>query len=431
MSQRYTNLERKLANRLYKFPGLKRIAKRAWYSLNYHCLRKGSAYKILEPNTNVSFIGDDQQSFFFGYYDKSPFDLEEKTILFHKTSCNYDKKPSATDPVTIGLYDLGNKKERVLGQSVAWNWQQGSRLMWLDRNSILFNDYDSMRDSYITKIIKVADGDMQILPYPIYDVNKEGTFALSLSFERLASLRTDYGYSNKKTLPRLSKHDKNNGVWIIDLHQKKSRLLVSLSQLFDYRNRKSMKDAYHYVNHLMFSPNGRSFSFLHRWISKGIRYSRLFISDIEGNQLNCLLDENLVSHCYWYDDETILCWAKYKTKDNYYMVYAKTKEVSPIRNEFSEIEDGHPSFAPNRRFLITDTYPNRRRMKSIILIDALTGKYKTIAEFFEPIHLSEKTRCDLHPRWSPQGTYIAFDTAHRNRREIGIINIKEIIENFS
>ena len=78
----------------------------------------------------------------------------------------------------------------------------------------------------------------------------------------------------------------------------------------------------------------------------------------------------------------------------------------------------HMIFSPDGSKLLADSYPDGDRVQTLVLIDCATGAMDILGRFN---HRPEKpnigdTRCDLHPRWSPDGHYITVDSIHDGRR---------------
>ena len=91
----------------------------------------------------------------------------------------------------------------------------------------------------------------------------------------------------------------------------------------------------------------------------------------------------------------------------------------PVNGELKE--DGHPSFFPSGNMIITDTYPDKFREQSLITYDLNNNEIKTLSKFCVPFKFSGETRCDLHPRLSPNGTYVCVDNVHNNLRSMTVI----------
>ena len=79
-----------------------------------------------------------------------------------------------------------------------------------------------------------------------------------------------------------------------------------------------MKNATHYLEHLMFNPSGNGFCFLHRWeIEDGGIYARLYTANIKGGEIYLLNDSGRVSHFCWRNNEEIMAWCGLKTAVNH------------------------------------------------------------------------------------------------------------------
>ena len=138
----------------------------------------------------------------------------------------------------------------------------------------------------------------------------------------------------------------------------------------------------------------------------GRKYDRLFVTDVNGENLLLVNDNEMVSHCCWYGDHQIISYMRrFEYGDDYFICNLINLEIKPLFLNVSEsFGDGHPSIANNR--MIFDTYPNKSRMKMIKMFELEKNVMVDIAELYESMSFYGETRCDLHPRWSFDGTKI-------------------------
>ena len=104
-----------------------------------------------------------------------------------------------------------------LGETRAWNWQQGCMLQWRPGSDteVLWNDREG--DRYVCHILDIKTRQRRTIPYPIYTVSPDGKTAMSTDFRRINDMRPGYGYAG---LPDPNK-DKNApddaGIYRVDL----------------------------------------------------------------------------------------------------------------------------------------------------------------------------------------------------------------------
>ena len=85
-------------------------------------------------------------------------------------------------------------------------------------------------------------------------------------------------------------------------------------------------------------------------------------------------------------------------------------------------ENGHPSYS-NEGLIITDTYPNRYRVQSLIQYNDINKEYEVLAKLKAPFSFTGGVKCDLHPRWDRSGRNICFDSAHTGKRALCTLNL--------
>ena len=418
------NIEQKINYQLNKFPGIKKYIKRG-YQLAMYALSP----KIKSEGSIVRVSPDKPGEFFFGYYDKSPWDATGRYMLCMLANDTWSE-PDPNTSVDILLLDTFNPgMYRRLASPLTWNVQQGCMAQWLGpdfSSHILYNDLRNGR--YCSVVLNVNNGVERVLPIPVYSLSADGKTALSLDFSRLHNLRLGYGYS---ALPEKTKGvalPNETCIWKMDIETGEVKPLLKYTDFASFQPRKEMLESgsVHKVNHLMLSPNGKRFIVLYRWFVGQRKYTRLITCNVDGTDMYVLNDDDMVSHCYWKNDEEIIAFEnKHVGGAGYYLMKDKTQEYTHIWTQLSN--DGHPSYCPtDNNLVVFDTYPSRSRIQEVKLgrdYDIKGDSVRVIARVFSPFKYDNDTRCDLHPRWSRDGKKVCFDSVFEGHRGLYIVDV--------
>lgn len=408
---------------LEQFPAIKHAAKRVYQLASVAT----SNEKFKSEGDVVRVSPDDGYEYFYGYYDKSPWDATDRYMICIKVKQAY-KSVAPKEPGVVGVIDTQDQNKFIkVGVTHSWNVQQSCMAQWMGpdfETKIIYNDF---RDGkYCSVIYNWAEKHEEIvLPLPVYDVARDGSFALSLDFSRLHRLRPGYGYSN---LPETTKEElcpDKPCIWKMDIPSGKITELFKYTAMAAFEPDESMQGAEHKVNHLMISPNGKRFMVLHRWFQKGRKHTRLVTVNVDKTEMYNLSDDVFVSHCYWKDDQEILSFLRKKeTGNHYYLMKDKTQEYKMFWPELNT--DGHCSYSPDGKNIITDTYPNRKRIASVYLCTENDNRARRIARVSAPFRYDNDCRCDLHPRWNRKGDKVCIDSVHEGRRGLYVIPVPQI-----
>lgn len=369
---------------------------------------------------NVEIITpDDGFEYLFGYYDKSPWSPSGHFMLATRVKST-TKKADSTETAEIVTIDLlNNKTIKTVATTRCWNVQQGCMAQWIDDEKILYNDYRN--GGYCSIVKNIYSGDERIIDMPVYAVSMDKKIALTLDFNRLHRLRPGYGYANEKESTCDEICPDKTCIWKINLESNIITPLLKYSDFANFEARSDMKGAEHKVNHLMISPDGNRFMVLHRWFKNNVKYTRLVTCNIDGTNMYNLSDDDFVSHCCWKNNEEILSYLnKHDGGKGYYLMKDKTKEYSRLWTELAM--DGHPTYSYDGQHIVTDTYPDRKRIQTLYV---MTGdSVKRIARVFSPFKFGGDVRCDLHPRWKQDGSQICFDASFKGKRSICVVNVE-------
>lgn len=386
--------------------------------------------------TTVRRISPDDGNYFFGYYDLPAFSKDNKLHLAHK--CDFiDRLQKKGDSIELGIIESEGGKYHPLGRTNAWNFQQGSMLQWNPKNpsrEIIYNDY--IDGEYVAVIMDIENGRKRYIERPVANVSKDGKYALSINFSRLIDFRPGYGYACEEDRFFNVNHPSDDGVWLIDMESGKSKLIISLDEIWNLTGAYFDKDQKLNINHITFNPDASRFFFITRNFptDKRIYRSVTLTANRDGSGIFMLSDYGYMSHYYWMNNEDIILFGDLKevsgerNKPRNFIIKDKTHD-GHLFDENDFFEDNHMSFSPDRRLLISDTYPDADGNQSLRLYDMGTRKNTLIGKFrsmkFDIIDL----RCDLHPRWNAAGTAVSFDSTHEMYRGIYIAENLPILTN--
>lgn len=430
MTRSYHRVERRLAALLDAAPGLKRLAKAGYQRLNYllHGGRDGTirlhARAAIEriPGADgaegAAHAGIPPPECFFGYFGIPPWSRDGRRSLFHQW------RPGE-DTIELCIRDPAERTSSVVARTAAWNFQQGSLAQWLPAEggeSVIFND---LADGRPFSRILAPDGRSRSLPSPIQAVHPQGGEALSLDYRRLEGVQPEYGYRLRDARPGADGALDGDGLWRLDLASGDARLLVSLAELAARSPRPEMRGARHAVNHAVYSPRGERIVFMHRWLGTQGLFSRLYVARADGSELRLLLDSRMVSHYAWRDEDRLLAYARApESGDRYYVIDAASgARAAFCAGTLDRFGDGHPTYSPDGRWIVTDSYPDRARMRRLLLCHADGGEVTELGAFFAPWRYDGERRCDLHPRWDREGRRISIDSAHEGFRATYVVDV--------
>lgn len=417
-------IEQTINFQLNKIPTVKKYIKRIYQLSMYAVLPK------IKSEGNIKRVSPNETGeCFFGYYDKSPWDVIGRYLLCIRAKDTWSAPDPLGDADLLLIDTQDNNRYRKIAITHSWNVQQGCMAQWLGPsfdNEVLYNDLRGGK--YCSVVLNIDTGTERILPLPVYSVSNDGKTAISLDFSRLHSLRLGYGYAE---LPEVTKGvaiPDTTAVWRMDIETGEVVELLKYTDFASFQPRNEMleKGSVHKVNHLMLSPNGKRFMVLYRWFCGQRKFTRLITSNIDGTDMYLLSDDDMVSHCYWKNDEEIIAFEnKSGGGTGYYLMKDKTQEYRHLWSHISN--DGHPSYSPlNDGTVVFDSYPDKRRMQEIKIANDkdIDGKdIKLIARVFSPFKYDNDTRCDLHPRWSRDGKKICFDGTFEGHRGLYIVNL--------
>jgi len=363
---------------------------------------------------------------FFGYHDITPFHATDARLLAHRALLSASPEHES---VEVGYFDQKTGRFTALGKTDLWCWQMGARLRWMQDGRAAWNALYDGRTYGCVIADTVSSRILGRLSSALYDVDPSERYGLSIDFSRLQRLRPGYGYARLPEETPLDPCPVSDGIDLVLIETDRSERLISLAEIAAIDPQPSMAEATHYLNHLSFAPTGERFCVFHLWQgSDGWRRLRHLVFDLSGRLIGHIPGQEHISHFDWMEDGTgLLAFARLPgdAAPRYQFIDVTTGARTPICGSVPA-EDGHPMFRPGDAMtFISDTYPDRNSFRRLYLCDAATGAMRPLAMFHSPIMLQGETRCDLHPRWSSDGRFIAVDSAHNDRREIVVLDLGE------
>lgn len=418
------SLESFVYNLVRKNPALKQAVRNAYQGV----------FDLL-PRKKEYFAGkwDFREGYFFGFHDVSPFSLDETKLLACHNSFDL-RMPKFGEGLEVGYFDFGDGvigEWHPIGISYAWNYHKGCRLQWLDSTHIIYNT--AMEGKPVAKVVEIGTLSEQALDFPIdaVHVDANACWATSFSYERLERCMPGYGYLYSDGGLTDEAAPSDTGLFLLDLKSGTRKLLVPLSQLAQMVDSSYQEGYLHFVTHSEFSSDGRYIAFLYRRIpTKGDymkRLTKMMVYDRQEKRLLTLPTQESGSHYVWNRKNQLIASCIIDGHSCHVLYDMADLENFRIIAGDRLNSDGHQSFISDKIF-VTDTYPDKYRMAKLYKVDISTSEVTLLASLYSPKQFQTKDfhchiACDLHPRVSPSGKYVCFDSPRTGKRALYVMKL--------
>jgi hypothetical protein len=361
----------------------------------------------------------------FSYYDKFQFDPSDRFVLGMSIDFE-DRAITADDIVELGMVDLDNDNEWiVIGESNAFNWQQGCMLQWLPGSSseVIYNDRElSPSPHYVSRVLDVETGATRTLSRAIFTVSPDGATGLGIDFERYDDMVAGYGYPGIADPQATVDAPEDMGIYAVDTTTGESSLIVSYAEAAAFPTEVEGK---HHFYAVRANPSGTRFVFYDRILPKGGGYphTRVFMADMDGTDLSLADDIGDASHIDWLDDQHVVLFSS--RYDGYATIH---DGIGHVGNVLDYPVNGHQLFLPGAEWMVSDTYPDVFRQQHPFLYHLPGGEIYALAHMHSPESYQGSDRCDNHPRISRDGRKIVVDSAMQGGRQMYMFEIGEILD---
>jgi hypothetical protein len=312
-------------------------------------------------------------------------------------------------------------------------------LQWLpgSKSEVVWNDREG--DHFVAHILDVFSGKKRTLPHPIYALSPDAKWAITPDFSRLHDVRPGYGYAGVPDANKDVLVPKDTGIWKMNMMTGERSLIFSVADAVALPSKQTPLEegAKHWFNHLLFSPDGSRFIFLHRWRTGGATTTatmntvktRMFTIDGDGKNPYVLDPWGDTSHFIWRDNSHVLAWAVHPSHDHKFYLYEDRTENVEVIGPDTMTVNGHCTYLPhhNNEWILNDTYPDKQRFQHPYLFHVPTGRRIPLGHFLLPKIYSNEWRCDTHPRFSPDGTKVVIDSPHDGGRQLHLIDIAAMV----
>ena len=388
--------------------------------------RYATVTRVSDPGTS----GHRAYTGFF-FYQCIQFDPTGRYLLGMKVYFQ-SRLVEPTDRADIGFIDLKDGyKWTKIGETTAWNWQQGARLQWRPKSDeIVWNARSDDGKSYICDLYNFRTGKRRTLPRPIYELSPDGATALTHDFERMKHRGTDYVgiedvYKNQYAPSK-------TGIWKMNMDTGHADLIMTLEKMavIAYPNGHPAAGCLYFFRE-GWNPSGSRFIAFLKDPQNGL--SKAFSMTSDGTDIRYLYSDP--SHHSWQDDSHVLDFGMHTPPGGGsplggYFIFKDDGTGEANNLLWSTDYDGHNSYVPGPGgdWIISDTY-NINGLQYLFMYHRPTKVFVPVAKLRntapEGIH-----RVDLHPRLSRDGRKVSIDSSSEDLgRQMYIIDISHIVDN--
>jgi hypothetical protein len=384
---------------------------------------------VAAPTLSVRQLTHGPYHHFFGYIGhvgNIPWNASGRYIVALRSSF-HDRMPKPGEAADVVLIDTrdsdtqdGNKL-RVVDQSRAWNFQQGTMFYWnpeQPETQFFFNDRDPETNRVFCVLFDISKGErgqrlaefkFADTPFGNSGVAQQGGAFLGINYGRLARLRPVTGYPGAYDWTvndgrgELAPND--DGVFRVDLATGQKRLIVSFRQLAELLAPQfpKVREKELFINHTLWNRTGdRVFFFVRGDFERGQRLDVPCVMNGDGGGLHVI--EHLGGHPEWADGHVML-----GSREGRQVLYDidRGAEVGVVGTpELFPDAGGDKAISRDGRWMV-----NGYRVKGqnrYTFYRFADGAHVTSRDFDQFGRIKGELRVDAAPCWNRTGTQIVF-----------------------
>lgn len=371
---------------------------------------------------------------FASYYAINAWSADGRYATVLETEVK-DRLPTEQDAAVLGVVDAQDGNRFIpLTETRCWNFQEATMAHWLGtapQTQFIFNDWVDGR--FVSVIYDMASRTRRTVPFPVSAVSLDGRWAVSINYARLRLTRPDYGYGGNGQNARADTvWPEDDGLWLVDLASGEARLIVTIASVRDRMPAVKDPKALAYFCHTVFSRDGSKIFWLARTVENLV--GQKVVRKWETTSFTCNRDGSGVRRCFpdgwggshfnWLDGDRLLVTAKFKDAVWSHVLFTPGKEDYTRLGRGLLDFDGHGVFSDDGRWMATDTYPDKLGERKLMVMRMADHAVLPLGAFFVPeLYREQYSRCDLHPRWRPDGKMLAFNSVHEGSRQVYVVDV--------
>ena len=411
------------------------------------------AYTDHAPRVPVFCVTPDATGYIHRYYDSSPFSPSGRYMALTRLPFE-DRRPRPGEVAEIAVIDLATGELRTVAETRGWDVQLGAQLQWgADDCTLLYNDLE-VRDWMPYGVrLDLQTGESRRLGGTIYSVSADGRWAASPCLRRMAVTQQGYGVVVPPSyIPENRGASDDDGIWITNLQDGNSRLLVSLAQVVDRivpALPAAGKHGDFFGFHVKWNPQGTRLMLALRWLPRSWlpwkrkrRYGakHVITMNADGSHVRVAVPAAIWAqgghHPNWCPDgEHVLMNLNTQGEGLRFTRLAldgsTSETLAPgIRGS------GHPTLHPDGRHLLTDAYVDEPLAfgdgtAPIRLIDLRSSVETQLVRIgIQPLaeRATGALRVDPHPAWDRSFTRIAFNACPDGKRRVFVADLGKLLQ---
>jgi len=375
-----------------------------------------------------------KEHLFASYYAINSWSADGRYATVLETDVK-NRLPTDNDVAALGVVDTRDNNRFIpLTETRCWNFQEATMAYWLGSapdSQFIYNDL--IDGKFVSVIFDMKTTAKRIVPYPVSAVTPDGKWALSINYARLRLTRPDYGYGGSGQDARVNvTWPEDDGLWLVNLETGTTKLIVTIASARDRMPQVKDQKALAYFCHTVFSRDGKRIFWLARTVEnltgqKVVRKweTTAFACTRDGGEVvRCFPDGWGGSHFNWLDGERMVVSAMYNAAQ-WSPVFFTVGKQDYVRLGKGVLDfDGHVVFSNDGKWLADDSYPDKLNERKLMVLRMVDQAILPLGTYAVPeLYREQYSRCDLHPRWRPDGKQLGFNSVHEGSRQVYVIDM--------